>query len=137
MSKRGPKAPMVPMPIIGEPFERIAMDVIGPLPRTSTGKRFVLVITDYATRYPEAYAMSSVTAPAVTEKMIDMFSRYGVPREILSDQGPNFMAELLKEVYAANWSQTYPHKSISLTNRWVSGEIQSDIKSNASKGTTN
>jgi len=45
--------------------------------------------------------MSSVTAPAVTEKMIDMFSRYGVPREILSDQGPNFMAELLKEVYAA------------------------------------
>ena len=101
MSKRGPKAPMIPMPIIGEPFERIAMDVIGPLPQTSTGKQFVLVITDYTTRYPEAYAMSSVTAPAVTEKMIDMFSRYGVPREILSDQGPNFMAELLKEVYAA------------------------------------
>ena len=45
--------------------------------------------------------MSSVTAPAVTEKLTDLFSRYKVPREILSDQGPNFMAEILKEVYVA------------------------------------
>ena len=55
VSKCGPKAPMVPMPIIGEPFERIAMDLIGPLFRTATGKQYVLV---YATRYPEAFAMS-------------------------------------------------------------------------------
>ena len=77
------------------------MDLIGPLPRTATGKQYVLVIVDYATRYLEAFAMSSITAPAVTEKLIEFFSRYGLPQEILSDEGPNFMSELLKEVYAA------------------------------------
>ena len=43
--------------------------------------------------------MSAVTAPVVAEKLFDLFSHYGVPREILSDQGPNFMSELLREVY--------------------------------------
>ena len=99
MARRGPRAPLVPMPIIGEPFERIAMDIVGPLPRTASGKRFILVISDYATRYPEAYAMGTVTAPAIAEKLIDFFSRYGVPKEILTDQGSNFMSELLKEIY--------------------------------------
>lgn len=75
------------------------MDLIGPLPRTSSGKQYVLVITDYATRYPEAYPMGSITAPAVAEKLIDLFSHFGVPREILTDQGSNFMAELLQEIY--------------------------------------
>ena len=88
------------MPIIGEPFARLAMDVVGPLPRTATGKQYVLVISDYATRYPEAYAMRNVSAPAVAEKLIDLFSHYRVPREILSDQGTNFMSKLLKEIYS-------------------------------------
>ena len=88
------------MPVIGEPFERIAMDVVGPLPQTARGKQYVLVVSDFATRYPEAYAMSTVTAPAVAEKLINLFSHYGVPREILSDQGSNFMSELLQEVYS-------------------------------------
>lgn len=57
--KRNPRAPLVSMPIIGEPFRRIAMDFIGPLPRTSSGNQYVLVVVDYATRYPEAYPLRS------------------------------------------------------------------------------
>ena len=100
ISKRGSRAPMVPtyMPIIGEPFERIAMHVIGPLPRTIRGKQYILEICDYATRYPEVYAMRTVTAPAMAEKLIDLFSCYEVHQEILYRQGSNFMSELLKEV---------------------------------------
>lgn len=45
--------------------------------------------------------MSFITVPVVTEKLIEFFCRYGLPQEISSDQGPNFMSELLKEVYAA------------------------------------
>lgn len=45
-------APMVPLPIIEEPFECITMDVVGPLPRSHAGHRYVLVVCDYATRYP-------------------------------------------------------------------------------------
>eukprot|EP00731_Ephydatia_muelleri_P012035 Em0006g929a len=46
--------PMIPLPIVDEPFQRIAMDIVGPLPRSSSGNRYVLVVCDYATRYPEA-----------------------------------------------------------------------------------
>ena len=51
------KAPLIPLPIMDEPFRRIAMDIVGPLPRSSSGKRYILVICDYATRYPEAVAL--------------------------------------------------------------------------------
>ena len=47
------RAPLVPLLIIGDPFRRIAMDVVGPLPRTRRGNRFILVVSDYATCYPE------------------------------------------------------------------------------------
>ena len=46
MLRRGLKAPMVPMPVTGEPFERIAMDVAGPLPQTATDKQYVLVVSE-------------------------------------------------------------------------------------------
>ena len=56
------KTPLIPLPIMEEPFRRIAMDIVGPLPRSRSGKRFVLVVCDYATRYPEAVAMQTIDA---------------------------------------------------------------------------
>ena len=93
------KAPLIPLPIMEEPFKRIAMDVVGPLPRSSSGKRFILVICDYATRYPEAIALRTVDAPTIAEELLKFFARMGVPEEILTDQGTNFTSQLLAEVY--------------------------------------
>ena len=93
------KAPLVPLPIMDEPFKRIAMDIVGPLPRSSSGKRFILVICDYATRYPEAVALRSIDANAIAEELMKFFARVGVPEEILTDQGTNFTSRLLTEVY--------------------------------------
>ena len=53
--------------IMDEPFQKIAMDIVGPLPRSSSGNRYVLVICDYATRYPEAVPMRAVDAESVSE----------------------------------------------------------------------
>ena len=101
--KSNPKYPirakMVSMPLIEQPFQRIAMDVIGPLPCTQRGNRFILSICDYATRYPEAIALPSVEAPRVAKELVNLFSHMGVPDEILTDQGTNFMSSLLEEVY--------------------------------------
>lgn len=97
--KRTARAPMIPLPIIAEPFARIAMDVVGPLPRSSSGNRYVLVVCDYATRYPEAVAMKSIDAASIAEELLKMFSRVGVPKEILTDQGTNFTSQLLIELY--------------------------------------
>ena len=93
------RAEMIPMPLMSRPFQRIAMDLVGPLPRTQRGNRFVLTICDYATRYPEAIALSSTEAPRIAKELIAVFARMGVPDEILTDQGPNFMSALLEEVY--------------------------------------
>lgn len=75
------------------------MDIVGPLPRSSTGKRYILVICDYATCYPEAVALRNIDANTVAEELLSFFARVGVPEEILTDQGTNFTSQLLKEVY--------------------------------------
>ena len=59
---------MRPLPVIEEPFSRIGMDIIGPLPKSRSGKQYVLVICDYATCYPEAVAMRSIDAEHVELK---------------------------------------------------------------------
>ena len=59
----------------------------------------MLVISNYAKRYPEVYALRNVTAISLAKKLIDLFSRHGVPKEIHSDQGTNFMFDLLQEIH--------------------------------------
>ena len=90
---------MVPMPVIQTPFLQIAMDIVGPLHRTKRGHWFILTIVDYATRYPEAIALSSTEAPNIARELVQLFSRAGIPEEILMDQGTSFMSALLQEVY--------------------------------------
>ena len=79
------------------------MDIVGPLPRSrrgnQRGNQYILVVCDYATRHPEAMALWKVDAASVAEQLIQLFSRVGIPREILSDQGTNFMSQLLRELY--------------------------------------
>ena len=67
-----------------EPFERTAIDIIGPLPRSHKGYQNVVVICDYDTRYPEAIRTN---AHQVAEELIVFFSRMGIPREISLTKG--------------------------------------------------
>ena len=89
----------MPLSVVEEPFTCIAMDVVGPLPKTGQGHRYILVVCDYATRYPEAIPLRRFTAPAVAEQLIELFARHGVPKEILTNQGINFTTSLLQELY--------------------------------------
>ena len=75
------------------------MDIVGPLPRSRLGNQFILVICDYATRYPEAIPLRSIDVVHVAEELIKVFARVGVPEEILTDQGSNFTSQLLAELY--------------------------------------
>ena len=92
-------APLQKVPVIDVPFSRICIDLIGPIsPPSSRGHRFVLTAVDVATRFPHAVPMKSVTAEAVAEALISIFAFTGVPDEILCDQGPQFTADLMREV---------------------------------------
>ncbi len=69
------------------------MDLVGP-----NGKRYMLTLVDYATRYPEAVALSKIDTETVAEALIDMYSRIGFPEEVLSDLGTQFVSDVIKEV---------------------------------------
>ena len=68
------KAPLVSLLIVSEPFSRIAMDIVGPLIRSRSGNKYVLVLCDYATRYPEAIPLKSIDAESVAEELIKVFA---------------------------------------------------------------
>ena len=93
------KVPLQKMPIIETPFSKVAIDLMGPFdPVTDNGNRYVLTLVDYATRYPEAKALKTTDTPVVAEALLEMYSRLGLPREVLSDNGPQFISDLMKEV---------------------------------------
>ena len=83
--KRTRRAPLMPLPTIEEPFRRLAMDIVGPLRKTKRGHKFILTIMDFATRYPEAIPLRRIDAAAVAEALCGVFTRLGIPEEILSD----------------------------------------------------
>ena len=87
------------MPLIQTPFERVAVDIVGPIkPATERGHRYILVLVDYATRYPEAIPLKTIDTEVVVEALLTMFNHLGVPQEMLSDVGTQFVSSLMKEV---------------------------------------
>ncbi|XP_077869382.1 uncharacterized protein LOC144360596 [Saccoglossus kowalevskii] len=93
------KVPMISMPIVDVPFRKVAIDLVGPLPlRSKKGNKYILVLCDYATRYPEALPIPNMEAETVADCLIEIFSRVGIPNELLSDQGTNFMSKLISDM---------------------------------------
>ena len=94
-----PKVPLQKMPLIEKPFQRVAIDLVSPIsPPSEDGHRYILTLVDYAIRYPEAVPLKNIDTETVAEALVDIFSRLGVPEEILSDLGTQFIAECMKEV---------------------------------------
>ena len=94
-----PKVPLELMPLIDTPFKRVVVDLIGPIHLPSEqGHRYILALVDCATRYPDAAPLKSISTEAVAEALVDMYSRLGVPGEILSDLGTQFVSECMQEV---------------------------------------
>lgn len=92
------KAPLLPIPVDGA-FDRVVVDVIGPLRKTERGNRYILVFTDYLTRWPEAFPIPNMDAGTVARILVDeIISRHGSPRTLLSDRGTNFLSSLIQEV---------------------------------------
>ena len=91
-----PKAPLVPIPSVGEPFEHIIIDIVGPLPKSSSGAEYLLTIMDRFSRFPEAIPIRSIKAPNIIKHLMHFFSRFGLPKTIQSDQGSNFMSHCFK-----------------------------------------
>ena len=70
------------------PLESPAVDILGLLPKTNAGQRFLLLITDRFTKLPQVVALRTVTAYTVAVAFCEAWVfKYGVPRSLLSDNG--------------------------------------------------
>ncbi|CAM4965247.1 unnamed protein product [Rotaria socialis] len=85
--------------IITEPWHTIGIDIMGPFPPTPRQKRYLVVIVDYFTRWVEMFALRRTSATDISNIVInEVICRYGIPTYILSDNGPQFVSQLFKDV---------------------------------------
>jgi Integrase zinc binding domain/Integrase core domain len=81
---------------VGKPFERIGIDFVGPLEKTKNGNRYILVVTDYLTKWPEAKPMKEATSENVVQFIYErIICRHGCPKIILSDRGTHFRNKIV------------------------------------------
>ncbi|KAM7306819.1 uncharacterized protein ISCGN_010478 [Ixodes scapularis] len=90
---------MQPIPPPTAPFQQIGMDLLGPFPPSTSGNRWIIVATDYLTRYAETKALPSGTAVEVAKFFIEsIVLRHGAPEVLITDRGSSFMAQLTQEI---------------------------------------
>ena len=94
-----PRVPLGDMPLIDMLFRRVAVDLDGPIsPPSDKGHQYILTLVDYATRYPEAVPLKNIETKTVAEALLGMYSRLGIPEEVLSDLGAQFVWKCMEEV---------------------------------------
>jgi transposase InsO family protein len=83
----------------GAPLERVHLDFLGPLPKTSQGNEYVLMVVDQFTKWVECLPLPSQTAEQTAKAVVDhFFSRFGCPLQIFTDRGSNFESKLFASV---------------------------------------
>ena len=107
------KVPLVEREVLTEPFEVIAFDIVGPLPKGKGGCRFLLTAICMASKWPEEIPLRSITARAVAQGMVEVFSRTGIPLQLLTDQGSQFVGspvtQLCKDLHVDKVKTTPYH----------------------------
>ena len=89
-----------PLQIPTEIYEQVGMDIIGPLPKTKNGNEYILVITEYLSRYVEAIPLSNIDSKTIAEVfMKNIVLKHGIPSKILTDRGANFISEFMNNFY--------------------------------------
>ncbi len=92
-----PPAPLSPIPVISDPFERLIVDCVWPLPKAKSGHQYILTIMCAATRFPEAVPLRTLKAKVVVKELLKFCSTFGLPKVIQSDQESNFTSKVFKQ----------------------------------------
>ena len=92
------------------PMQIVAVDILRPLPITENGNLYVLVASDYFTRWVEAYPIPNQEAVTVARILTqEMFFRFSVPEQLHSDQGRQFESQLIAEICISKTRTTLYH----------------------------
>ncbi len=98
-----PQKQMLVSPTCGYPFQRLHIDLVGPLnPSRVSGAKWILTCCDTFSKWPEAYVLKDTTSKTNIETLEqEIFARYGYPEAIHSNQGPQFTSQLFRQLQAA------------------------------------
>ena len=89
---------LYPIPV-NSPFYQIGIDIVGPLPRTQRGKKYIVTAMDYLTKWPEARALTEATAEKVADFIYEqIICQHGCPQIILTDRGTHFNNNLVNRL---------------------------------------
>ena len=75
------------------------MDIVGPFPKSANGNKYILVVSDYFTRWAEAFPIPNQEALTVARVFVNEYvCRYGVPVQLHTDEGRNFESKIVEEM---------------------------------------
>jgi len=101
-ARKGKPAPgRAPMTTVksGAPFDRIALDILDTHRPTVAGNRYILVVSDYFTKWTDAFPLRRHTARLVAKLVVNRWFLYhGTPKQIHSDQGAEFESRLFRQL---------------------------------------
>eukprot|EP00731_Ephydatia_muelleri_P003023 Em0001g3023a len=122
------RAPLQLDPAV-RPLQRVAMDIMGPLPETSRGNKYILVIADYFTKWSEAYPIPNMEAITVAICLVNEFiCRFGVPEQLHSDQGRNFEISTEQVLQEGVEYVDYLKKRFQLVHQYVRQNAQKGMQ---------
>lgn len=104
------------------PGQMWGVDLMGPLPASSQGNVYCLVAVDYFSKWVEICPLRRATSEAIARFLVkDVFSRFGFPEHLLSDNGPQFVSEIYRQtctLFGINRKYISPyHPQTNLTER--------------------
>ena len=117
----------------GRPWQTVAVDLCGPFPETERGNTEILVIADHFTRWYDAIPIPDGSAKTVAQVLDErVFSYYGIPETLHSDQGPQFVSDILLEcckLWGCDKTQSSPYHPqgnsvVERLNRTMGGSIR-------------
>ena len=94
------RAPLVPLQAVERPWDRVAMDIMGPInPPSDLGHKYIIIFTDYLTRWVEGFSLHDIKTETIAKVFVEaIVCRFGAPRTLLSDRAPNFLSNLIHDI---------------------------------------
>nr|XP_017217204.1 PREDICTED: uncharacterized protein LOC108194776 [Daucus carota subsp. sativus] len=135
-------SPVLPSSVLSPiPFAVLGIDIMGPFPRAKGDLRYLLVSIDYMTKWVEAKAMRTINQQDVIRFMDNILMRFGLPRVLVSDNGPQFIGSDFESYLAERGikhkksSVAYPQGNgqVEVTNRILLRGIEKRLEESKSK----
>ena len=84
---------------VSKPFELVRWDLIDPFPKSQAGNKYILVISEYLTRWTKTATIPDARAMTIATKLMErIVFPHGCPTRILSDKAPQFSGKVLQVV---------------------------------------